>query len=173
MTISLYDATVPGYLQILDSTAGFLAKSRAHFEEAGVPLDDIVESRLIDDMHPLRFQVQQVAFHSLGSIEAVRAGELHFVHDRPSPDYAGLQALIDDTREQVRALTPDEIDALSGKDVKFNGRGIERVFTAEGFLLSFSLPNFHFHATTAFGILRVRGAPIGKLDFMGQPRLKG
>lgn len=173
MTLSLYDATVPGYLQILDAAAGFLAKSRAHFEDAGVPLDDIVEARLVEDMHPLRFQVQQIAFHSLGSIEAVRAGELHFVTDRPSPDYAGLQALIDDTREKMRALTPAEIDGLSGKDVRFNARGIERVFTAEGFLMSFSLPNFHFHASIAYAILRARGAPIGKLDFMGQPRLKG
>jgi hypothetical protein len=173
MTISLYDASVATYLQGLDAAAGFLAKARAHFEAEGVSLDDVVEGRLIADTPPLRIHLQQIAFHSLGAVEAIRAGELRFPPESPSQDYADLQAIVDDTRAALRRLAPEDIDALSGKDVMFNARGLERVFTAESFVLSFSLPNFHFHAATALAILRGRGAPLGKLDYVGEVRLKG
>ena len=71
-------------------------------------------------------------------------------------------------------MDPVEVNSWEGKEVAFRvpGKG-DRVFTAEGFLLSFSLPNFHFHAATAYDILRAQGVPLGKLDFMGALRLKG
>ena len=74
MAISLYDATVGTYQQILTSVEGVLAKGRAHCEEAGIDLNDVVETRLIDDMLPFRFQVISVAHHSLGALKGVEAG---------------------------------------------------------------------------------------------------
>jgi hypothetical protein len=65
------------------------------------------------------------------------------------------------------------IDALEGGEVVFQIRDFKMPFTAEGFLMSFSLPNFHFHATTAYDILRSKGVPLGKRDYMGQMRMKG
>ena len=174
MAISLYDASVLSYLQILDAANGFLQKARDWAQANGVDPEELVEARLVGDMHPFRFQVQQVAFHSAGAIEAMRSGVLSFGAPRPQHDYAGLQALVADAAAELRALSPAEVNAFEGKPVAFRVPGKDdRVFTAEGFLLSFSLPNFHFHATTAYDILRVKGAPVGKMDFMGALRLKG
>ena len=174
MAISLYDASVLSYLQILDAMKGFLQKGRDWCEAKGVDCEDMVEAKLFEDMHPFRFQVQQVVFHSAGAIGAMRSGVLAFGGPRPQHDYAGLQALVADAAAELRALDPAEVNGFEGKDVAFRVPGKDdRVFTAEGFLLSFSLPNFHFHAATAYDILRHRGAPLGKLDFMGALRLKG
>ena len=92
---------------------------------------------------------------------------------KPDLDYAGLQALVAEARHELSALTPESVDELIGRDVifKFGERALP--FTAEGFLMSFSLPNFFFHATTAYDILRHNGAPLGKRDFMGRLKLKG
>jgi len=72
----------------------------------------------------------------------------------------------------LSALTPEAVNALGGKDVTFALGERKLPFTAEGFLMSFSLPNFFFHATTAYDILRHKGAPLGKRDFMGRLKLK-
>jgi hypothetical protein len=174
MAISLYDASVLSYLQILDAMKGVLQKGRDWCAANGVDPEEVVGARLIEDMHPFHFQVHQVVFHSAGALAAMRSGVLEFGKPRPQLDYAGLQALVADAAAELRALRPADVNALEGKDVAFRVPGKDdRVFTAEGFLLSFSLPNFHFHATTAYGILRMKGAPVGKLDFMGALRLKG
>jgi hypothetical protein len=173
MTISLYDVSVGSYLQTLDAMQGVLQKGLDWCGANGVDPQEMVEARLVPDMHPFRFQVQQVAFHSAGAIEAMRGGVLQFGGERPQHDYAGLQALIGQAAADLRALSPAEVNALEGRDVAFRVPGKDdRVFTAEGFVLSFSLPNLHFHATTAYGILRAKGAPLGKLDFMGALKLK-
>ena len=83
-----------------------------------------------------------------------------------------MQQLVADAREALQKMTPAEVNALEGKDVVFQLRDFKMPFTAEGFLLSFSLPNFYFHATTAYDILRMKGAPLGKRDYMGQLRMK-
>ena len=69
-------------------------------------------------------------------------------------------------------LTPADVNALDGKDIIFQIRDTKMPFTAENFLLSFSLPNFYFHATTAYDILRTKGVPLGKRDFLGRMRMK-
>jgi hypothetical protein len=91
----------------------------------------------------------------------------------PAYDYPALQTLVADTLETLRKVSPAEVNALEGRDVAFQIRDVKMPFTAEGFLLSFSLPNFYFHATTAYDILRMKGVPIGKRDYMGPMRLKG
>ncbi|HEY5226240.1 MAG TPA: DUF1993 domain-containing protein [Methylovirgula sp.] len=173
MTISLYDVSVANYLQGLDAVSGFLDKTAAHCRETNVDLEEMVESRIFTDMRPLRFQIQQVALHSLGAIHAVKSGAFEFPGQRPALDYAGLQTLIVDTRAALRKITPDEVNARLGAEVSFEAGDVKRVFTAEGFVLSFSLPNFYFHATTAYDILRMKGVPLGKRDYTGALRLKG
>ncbi len=71
---------------------------------------------------------------------------------------------------QVKAVAPDELDALSRREVLFEAGGRRRLFTAAEFVLSFSIPNLHFHAATAYDILRLKGVPLGKLDYLGMPR---
>ncbi len=173
MAISLYDISVTSYLQTLDAVGGFLAKGLAHCRETGADPEELVEARLAPDMLPFRFQVQSVAFHSKGAIDAVLSGALALPGPQPEYDYAGLQALIADAAAALRALTPEQVNAREGADMVFTVRDTAMLFTSEGFVLSFSLPNFHFHATTAYDILRQKGVPVGKRDYMGQPRLKG
>jgi hypothetical protein len=87
-------------------------------------------------------------------------------------DYAGLQELVTQARDALAALKPDAVNALVGRDVTFQLGDRKLPFTVEGFLMSFSLPNFYFHATTAYDILRHQGVPLGKRDFMGRLRMK-
>jgi hypothetical protein len=113
-----------------------------------------------------------VAHHSVGAIEGVKRGQFAPPANFEPLDYRGYQKLIADTQESLKRLDPAEVNALEGRDVVFQIRDLKLPFTAEGFLLSFSLPNFHFHATTAYDILRMKGVPIGKRDYLGQMRLK-
>lgn len=172
MAIPLYDLSVRSYLQTLGAIQGVLEKGAAHCRETGVDPNDLVETRVAEDMLPFRFQVVSVVHHSRGAIAGVKAGEF-----RPPPssdaDYAGLQALVADARASLEAERPEEIDALEGREVVFI-LGERRLppFTAEGFVMSFSLPNFYFHAATTYGILRRHGVNLGKRDFMGQLRMK-
>jgi hypothetical protein len=172
MAFSLYDATVANYLQILGAVGGILEKSLVHFRDKGVDLAEIVEARLAPDMWPLRFQIVSLAHHSRGAMEAAKNGVFVPPSSRPDLDYAGLQALVTEARSELSGLTPEAVDALVGRDVTFKIGDRALPFTAEGFLMSFSLPNFFFHATTAYDILRHNGAPLGKRDFMGKLKLK-
>jgi len=172
MAISLYDVSVTSFLQVLGAVSGFLDKGLAHCRETGLDPETIVETRLHDDMLPFRFQIVSVAHHSRGALAGAKAGVFHPPGGVAVLDYAGLQGLIADARRELQALTPEEVNALEGRDMIFQLGTRQMPFTVEGFLLSFSTPNLHFHATTAYDILRQAGVPIGKRDYMGQIRLK-
>jgi hypothetical protein len=172
MAISLYDATVASYLQILSAVSGVLDKGLAHCRETGLDPAEIVETRLCGDMLPFRFQIVSVTHHSRGAIEGAKAGLFQPPPDLGPLDYAALQTLVADTRDDLSKLSRDEVEALQGRDMVFKVRDFTIPFTAENFLMSFSLPNFYFHATTTYDILRWKGAPLGKRDFMGQMRMK-
>ncbi|HUZ12417.1 MAG TPA: DUF1993 domain-containing protein [Caulobacteraceae bacterium] len=172
MAISLYDLSVASYLQTLGAVSGYLDKGLAHCRAAGLDPEQIVETRLAGDMLPFRFQIVSVAHHSRGAIEGVTQGEFRPPPDLGPLDYAGLQTLVAEAHAALARLDRAEVDALEGRDVVFRMRSLEMPFKAEGFLASFSLPNFYFHAATAYDILRWKGTPLGKRDFMGQLRLQ-
>ncbi|MDB4985192.1 MAG: hypothetical protein JWN04_370 [Myxococcaceae bacterium] len=172
MAISLYDASVTSYLQILPAVSNFMDKALGYFREHGIDPQQIVETRLYEDMHPFHFQIHSVVFHSVSALEGIRNGTFQAPGERPQLDYAGLQALVVEARASLAKLTREEIDAREGTDLVFKGRDSARVFTAEGFLQSFALPNFYFHVTTAYNILRSKGVPVGKRDYIGALRQK-
>jgi hypothetical protein len=172
MPASLYDISVANYIQTVTAVAGVLDKGSAHCTSKSIDPGEFVEAKLFADMLPLRFQVVSVAHHSLGAVEALKKGVFAPPGQTAPLDYRGLQKLIADTAEGLRRIRPEEINTLQGRDVTFQMRDRQIPFTAENFVLSFSLPNFYFHATTAYDILRARGVPLGKRDFLGQLRLK-
>jgi len=172
MAFSLYDASVANYLQMLGGVSHFLDKSLKHFQDKGIDPESVVEARIVDDMWPLRHQIVAVAHHSRGAMEGASAGEFKPPVSDPALNYAGLQALVKNASDALAALKPDTVNALQGRDVIFRLGDLSMPFTAETFLMTFSLPNFYFHATTAYDILRSKGAPIGKRDFMGRMRMK-
>lgn len=165
MAISLYDAVVPNFLQVLGGMRGVLGKGLAHARATGVDPDSLVEARLAEDMFPLGVQVRLVASHSAGALRDVSQGAFTFP-TKDLTDYAGLQAQLADAEASVREWSPEAVNALQGKEVLFEVPSSRRVFTAEAFLFSFSTPNFYFHAVTAYGILRARGVPVGKMDYL-------
>jgi uncharacterized protein len=172
MAISLYEATVESYEQALGGVAGFLDRGLAHCQDQGLDPADLVATRLFQDMAPLSFQIVSVSHHSIGAIEGASKGAFGPPGPSDGLDYAGLQKIVADARAALGAVKPEAVNGLAGKDVVFSNGNFKLPFTAEGFFLSFSLPNFYFHATTAYDILRSRGVPLGKRDFIGRPRLK-
>lgn len=172
MALSLYDLSIPSYLQTLTAVGGFLEKGAAFCESAGKDSAELVSARLIADMQPLRFQIISVAQHSRGAVEGAMKGLFGPPSDPGTADYKTLQALIAETRETLQKVTPEAVNALQGKDMIFQLGKNQLPFVVEDFILSFSLPNFYFHATTAYDILRSLGVPLGKRDFLGKLRLK-
>lgn len=173
MTLSLYDAVIPPFRQMVGSVQGVLEKGAQHYEAKGRSPDDLLRERIYDDMLPLTFQIDSVIHHSIGAIEGVKAGVFHAGSGIEPADYAGFQARLAEAAEQLATLSADELEGLAGGDVVFRFRDLEMPFTAEGFLLSFSKPNLYFHATTAYDILRMKGVPLGKRDYLGQLQVKG
>lgn len=170
MNISLYDVIVRNFIQTLGAVQGFVERGAKHCAEAGIDLNDVLETRLAPDMLPFRYQIISVIQHSVGAIEGVEKGVFAPPADA-SYDYAGLQQALAEAGEKARAYTPEEINALYGRDLIFLLSDMKLPFLAQDFLLSFSVPNFYFHAVTAYDILRSRGVPIGKRDFLGRLRL--
>jgi hypothetical protein len=151
---------------------GFLKRGLSHCEDNNIDPTSMLETRLFDNMLPLRYQVQAAIGHSVGAIEGVKGGEFKPPYGSPTSDYAAVQGEIAAALAKLKSYTPDEINVLESKDVVFNLGERQLPFVGKGFLLSFSLPNFHFHATTAYDILRSKGVPLGKADYVGRPQMK-
>lgn len=171
MPISLYDAFVPTTRQILGSVQALLEKAEQWCADTGVAEAEIVGASLHDSMLPFSFQIRSVAKHSFGAIEGVRAGAIDGMGGAKPGDFAGMKALLAKAADGLASVTPQEMESLLGKEVGFELPGTKLVFTAENYLLSFAQPNFFFHATTAYAILRARGVGLGKRDFLGPLRL--
>lgn len=172
MTISLYDAVIPTQLQIIAVVRKLVDKAKAHCEEAGTAPAEIIGARLIEDMLPFSYQVKCCREHSLGAIEAVREGVFTPSLTPPPEDWAGLYEKLDEAKAGLEAVSEAEMEGFIGQHMEFRFNETVMPFTAENFLLSFAQPNFYFHATTAYDVLRGRGFKIGKGDFLGMPRMK-
>lgn len=172
MPFSLYDAVVPSNLQILTAVDAMLDKAEAFCVEQGTLESDLIDARLAPDMLPFGYQVKSCAVHSVGGIEGVKAG--NFSPDMsPWPtDFAGLHGVLQTAIAGLKGLDLEAFDTLAEQDTKFAFGEITMPFTGGNFLLSFSQPNFYFHASMAYAILRAQGIKLGKRDFMGMPRIK-
>jgi uncharacterized protein len=172
MTFSLYSATIPSYCQILGAVAALVDKAEAFCNEKELPALDILDARLAADMQPFAYQVKSTVVHSLGAIEGVRKGVFSPDNTTPPQDFAVLKTRIVETIASLEAIEAAEIDSFVGRDMRFAFGDRHVDFTAENFLVSFSQPNFYFHAATTYDILRWKGLPIGKRDFTGRTRTK-
>lgn len=173
MATSLYDLSVPTFLQTVSAVGAFLDRTTAHCTVTGTNPDDFVNARLHSDMSEFHFQIECVAHHSVWGLEAVKNG----VFAPPALvgstlSFAGLRAMIASAEVALAALKPEDVNGWAGKDLDLQIGPRRLAFTSETFLLSFSLPNFYFHAVTAYDILRSRGVPLGKRDFEGRLRTR-
>jgi len=172
MALSLYAATIPSYQQLLGAVAGLLVTAEAFCSEKALAPDDIIQARLAPDMLPFAYQVKSTAVHSLGAIQGVRRGTFSPDLTAPPDSFPALKARVAETLTALEKIDPTEVEGFVGRDMRFVAGERRLDFTAENFLLSFSLPNFYFHATTTYDILRWKGVPIGKRDFTGRLRVK-
>jgi hypothetical protein len=172
MAFTLYSATVPTFQQILGSMSALLDKGEAFCKEKGLAPEEIVQARLAPDMFPFAYQIKSTVGHSIGAIEGAKVGVFSPSLEPPPDSFAALKQMVEGALDGLAKITPAEIDALVGRDARFEFRDTKLPFTAEDFLLSFSLPNFYFHAATAYDILRWKGVAVGKRDFLGRVRLK-
>lgn len=186
MTISLYDLSVPTFLQTMSAVAGILDRAARHCAETGADPDDFVDARLFEDMAPFHFQIEALTHHAVWGVRAVMVG----VFDPPplqgSIPFVALRAMVGEAEAALKAFTPDEINRCAGRELDIEVyRPVDEenactsawaprtlAFTPATFLLSYSLPNFYFHAVTAYDILRTQGVPIGKGDYEGRLRTR-
>ena len=169
MPLSLHAALVPSWIQILGAGLGWIDKATAH----GMSAAELTEARLIEDMFPFAYQVKSMAVHSQGALEAVRQGLFAPNFGEALPSTLGeLRERLDGAIAMLGSVGEDELESFAGRPMRFESGEKRLDFTAEDFLLSFSQPNFYFHAATAYDVLRMKGVPVGKRDFMGRVRIQ-
>lgn len=166
MTTSLYDLTVPALIRGLTAMAAFLEKGRAWAEEKGVDPATLTGARLYEDMAPLTSQVQRAT--DAAKFAAVRLGKIENVKfEDDEVTFADLQARIAKTLDFLRAAPREAIDGNEDIDVLLTFPGGEMKFKGLAYAQTFVLPNFYFHLTVAYSLLRHHGVPVGKRDFLG------
>jgi uncharacterized protein len=173
MSSPLHTATVGAYLQILPQVSRLIDKAEAHCRENGLAPEALSEARLAPDMWNFAMQVQCSVQHSAGAVQALRSGTTGPDMRTPPSDFAALREMVASAMALLQEVEPGEIDAAVGRDILFEFGSGRMEFVGEDYLLSFALPNFFFHSTTAYAILRSQGVNVGKRDYLGRVRVKG
>ena len=169
MAISFFDISVPVYQQFLKALLGVLDKGEKHCVEKSIDPATLFAARLFEDMQPLTFQIMQAINHSVGALATLRGQQ----RARPSglDTFAGAKHAIEEALAELEAIKPADLEDAAGKPVELKFPGRELKFTGLGYLSSYAQPQFFFHVTTAYDILRHNGVPIGKRDFLGRIQL--
>jgi hypothetical protein len=166
MTISLYDASIPVFLRGLRNLSAILEKGRQFADEKGLPHSDLTEARLIEDMSPLTAQIQRAS--DSAKFVAVRVGQVENVSmEDKEVSFDDLQARIAATIAFLEAVPASAMSGREEAEVILKTPNRSMTFTGQSYILHFALPNFFFHVTTAYALLRQKGVPIGKMDFLG------
>ena len=167
MTISMYQASVPVLLRMLGSLRKILEKGAAHAEAKKIDAAVFLQARLSPDMFQLTRQVQ-VASDMAKSVAARLAGVEPPKYEDNEASFAELLARIDKTVAYLKTFKPAQIDGSEDRDIKLQMRTGPMEFKGINYLLYFVMPNFFFHCTTAYAILRHNGVELGKMDFIGR-----
>ena len=168
MSISMYRASVPVFLQMLPALSGILDKAAAYAAAKKIEPSVLLNARLAPDMFPLTRQVQIATDFAKGLVARLAGQE--------PPKYADNEASIDvlkariaKTVAYIKEFKAAQIDGSEEKDIHITLGGQPRSFKGENYLVNFAMPNFYFHVTTAYAILRHNGLDIGKGDYMRPP----
>jgi hypothetical protein len=168
MTISMYTVSVPLFVRHLAALAANLDKAAAYAEAKKIDPSVFLNMRLYPDMYPFVRQVQEATRHAV-RVSSLLAGVT--APDMPATETTipELKARIAKTIDFLNSLKPAQVDGTDDKEIKIAFSSGERTYTGQSLLLQHSLPNFYFHTTTAYDILRHGGVEVGKRDFMGMP----
>jgi hypothetical protein len=162
----MYQASIPVFVRALGNLSAILDKAAAHAEGRKIDPAVLINARLAPDMFPLSRQVQSATDSAKGCGARLAVAEVPRYEDTEST-FPELQARIAKTVALLQSLGPELIDGSEDRTITLKLRGREVNFSGQNYLLNFALPNFFFHATTAYAILRHNGLEIGKTDFLG------
>jgi hypothetical protein len=166
MSFGMYQASVPAFLKMLSNLSAILDKGEAFAAEHNIEPEVLLNWRLTPDMFPFTRQVQIAADFAKGTTARLAGKEVPKYAD-DEKTFAALKARIAKTVKFVESIAPKDLDGSEGRDITLTVGGQELHFKGEPYLVHFALPNFYFHATTAYAILRRCGIDIGKRDFIG------
>ena len=168
MTISMYQASVPRFVNVLGNLSAILDKAQAHIDAKKIADASLTGFRLFPDMLPLTSQVQ-IACDTAKGLVARLAGVAIPAFEDNEKTIAELKARIAKTIAFIQTITPAQIDGTEDKDIVTKRGEKETHYKGMQFLLGHAVPNVYFHVTTAYNILRHNGVEIGKRDFLGNP----
>lgn len=165
--MSLYEASAPAFLQILNSLTAILTKAEAHATAKKIDPDVLLDARLFPDMLPLSRQIQMVSDFAMKTCARLTGNEVPSTPDTEKT-FDELKQRLAKAIDYVKALKPAQFDGAETREINFPaGPGTTMTLKGQQYLSHFALPNFYFHAATAHGILRKNGVEIGKRDFLG------
>ena len=168
-TLSLYNASVPGLIRMMDNLEHILRMGQKNAEERGIDAHVFLNARLAPDMLNLIGQVQ-VATSIAKACPFRLAGTTPPVYeDKDNASFDDLYTLIERTRSDINSVSRDQIDGREAVEFSVKMGPKERDFTGISYCSGFTIPNVYFHITTVYNILRHNGVPLGKLDFFGGP----
>ncbi|MCV4286318.1 DUF1993 domain-containing protein [Pseudomonas capsici] len=168
MSISLYAASVPVFQQMLNALNDVLVKAEAHANEKKIQPEALLQARLFPDMLPFTRQIQIAVDFAKGASARLAGVEIPKYEDNETT-FADLQALIAKTLAFIASIKPQDVDGKEGIEIVLRpGTDKEKRLNGQAYLLSYALPQFFFHVTTAYDLLRHNGVEIGKRDYMGK-----
>ncbi len=167
MPFGMYQASVPAFVKMLNNLSTLLDKAEAYAAEREIAPEVLLKWRLAPDMFPLTRQIQIASDLAKGTTARLADHEVPKYADDET-NFAELKSRITKTVKFIEGFAPKDIDGSEDRDIALTVGGHELRFKGEPYLVHFALPNFYFHATTAYGILRRCGVEIGKRDFIGK-----
>jgi hypothetical protein len=166
MSLSMYQASIPVVSRMLTNLSAILGKAAAHCESRKIDPAVLLTARLFPDMFPLVRQVQIATDHAKGLAARLAGIEVPSYADTEAT-FADLHARLAKTIAYVGGFSPEQINGSEGKAICLKTGHGELNFTGQDYLVHFALPNFYFHVTTAYAILRHNGVDVGKMDYLG------
>jgi uncharacterized protein len=166
MTLSLYDASIPLLQRGLENLSALLTKAEAHAAANGIAEADLISARLAEDMFPLSGQVQSASDAAKACVGRL-SGQVPPGFPDTETTFAELQARIRKTLDYLAATPPEAINGREDETVTIRQRSGSVSFTGVDYLRKFALPNFFFHVVTGYDVLRHKGVPLGKSDYLG------
>lgn len=168
MTISMFQASVPRFVNVLGNLANILDKAQAHVEARKIPPAALMEFRLFPDMLPMKSQVQIACDTAKGVVARLAGVEIPVFEDTETT-LEELKARVQRTIDFIQTITPSQVDGTEDREIITKRGDKETRYTGMQFLLGHAVPNFYFHVTTAYAILRHNGVEVGKRDYLGKP----
>jgi hypothetical protein len=166
MSLTLHQASVPVFTKGLKGLATVLRKAGAHVQTKGFDPAALLQARLYPDMFPLVRQVQICTDFAKGSVARL-AGEEPPAWNDDETTFEQLIARVEKAAAFVSAFGPERIDGAEDRDIALTRRGETSIVKGQPYLLEQAVPNFYFHLTTAYAILRHNGVEVGKKDYLG------